>query len=125
MRTVAILLSYSLLLGVLSPLAQAKTEWTTLNVVVQDEDGQGVPRASLIIRTLKGKKKNKVDKSLELRTSQQGTAPIPPLKRGVVLIQVIADGYQTFGDRYELTEAEQTVTITLKPPQDQYSVHEK
>lgn len=125
MKTVAILLSFGLLLGVLSPPALAKDEWTTLNVVVQNEQGQGVPRASLIVRTLKGKKKNKVDKSLELRTSQQGTAPIPPLKRGLVLIQVIADGYQTFGDRYELTDPEQTVTITLKPPQEQYSVHEK
>jgi hypothetical protein len=38
---------------------------------------------------------------------------------------VIADDYQTFGDEYELTEPEQTITITLKPPQKQYSVHEK
>lgn len=125
MRTAAILLSFGFLLVALSPLAQAKDEWTTLNVVVQNEDGEGVARASLIVRTLKGKKKNKVDKSLQLRTSQQGTAPIPPLKRGFVLIQVIAEGYQTFGDRYELTDPEQTVTITLKPPQDQFSVHQK
>jgi hypothetical protein len=108
-----------------SPAAQAKDEWTTLNVVVQNEQGKPVPQAGLIVRVLKGKKHNKVDQSLQLRTSQQGAAPIPPLKRGFILIQVIAEGYQTFGDRYELTEPEQNITITLKPPQKQYSVHEK
>jgi hypothetical protein len=125
MKSFGFLLSFVLALLVVSPLAQAKDEWTTLNIVVNNEDGDPVGRASLIVRTLKGKKKNKVDKSLQLRTSQQGTAPIPPLKRGFVLIQVIAEDYQTFGDRFELTEPEQTINITLKPPQKQYSVHQK
>jgi hypothetical protein len=125
MKSFGFLLSFVLALLVVSPLAQAKDEWTTLNIVVNNEDGDPVGRASLIVRTLKGKKKNKVDKSMQLRTSQQGTAPIPPLKRGFVLIQVIAEDYQTFGDRFELTEPEQTINITLKPPQKQYSVHQK
>jgi hypothetical protein len=125
MKSFGVLLSFVLALLVASPLAQAKDEWTTLNIVVNNEDGDPVGRASLIVRTLKGKKKNKVDKSMQLRTSQQGTAPIPPLKRGFVLIQVIAEDYQTFGDRFELTEPEQTINITLKPPQKQYSVHQK
>jgi hypothetical protein len=42
-----------------------------------------------------------------------------------VLIQVIAEEHQTFGDRFELTEPEQSISITLKPPQKQHSVHEK
>jgi hypothetical protein len=125
MKFPAVFATFAFLLVVLSPHAQAKDDWTTLNIVVANEEGDPVPRASLIVRTLKGKKKNKVDKSLQLRTSQQGTAPIPPLKRGFVLIQVIAEDYQTFGDRFELTEPEQTISITLKPPQKQYSVHQK
>jgi uncharacterized GH25 family protein len=108
-----------------APAGQAKDEWTNVNVVVQDEEGEPVPRASLIVRVLTGKQLKKVAQSFQLRTSQQGTVPIPPLKRGFILIQVIAEDYQTFGDRYELTEPEQTITITLKPPQKQYSVHEK
>jgi hypothetical protein len=47
------------------------------------------------------------------------------MKRGAILIQVIAEDFQTFGDQYELTEPEQTITITLKPPQKQYSVTKK
>jgi hypothetical protein len=125
MKSVGILIGLFLALLWVSPRAQAKEELTTLRVVVQDEQGEPVPRASLVVRELKGKKRNKVGNSLQLRASQQGIAPFPPMKRGVVLIQVIAEGFQTFGDQYELTEPEQTINITLKPPQKQYSVHEK
>lgn len=125
MKSVHILMSFAVLALLVPFEAHAKTEWTTVRVVVQDDEGEPVPRASLIVRTLKGKKLKKVGDSLQLRASQQGVAPIPPLKRGHILIQVIAEGYQTFGDRFELTEPEQTITITLKPPQEQYSVHEK
>ena len=119
-----ILVSLVLLLTFIFPsLAVAKKRWTSLNVVVQNEEGEPVSRASVIVRTLKGRKANKVDETFQLRTSQQGTAPLPPVKRGFILIQVIADGYQTFGDKVKLQEPEQTVTITLKPPQDQLSVH--
>jgi hypothetical protein len=123
MKSVGILLSVVLLVPLFPPVAQAKQETTTLRIVVQNEQGEPVPRASLIVRQLKGKKHNKVSGSMELRASQEGVAPLPPMKRGFILIQVIAEDYQTFGDQYELTEPEQTITITLKPPQKQYSVH--
>ncbi len=104
-------------------LVAAKKARTNLRVVVQDEDGEPVARASLVVRTLKGKKLKKIGESYELRTSNQGTAPLPPLKQGFVLIQVIAKGYQTYGERIELREPEQTVIVTMQPPQDQFSVH--
>ncbi len=102
---------------------RAKKEQTNLRVLVQDEEGNPVPRASVLVRVLKGKKLNKIGQTLELRTSQQGTAPLPPLKQGRVLIQVIARGFQTHGDRVELNELDQTVIITLKLPAEQHSVH--
>jgi hypothetical protein len=40
-----------------------------------------------------------------------------------VVIQVIAKGYQTHGDTYEIAEPEKTIEIKLNPPQPQYSVH--
>ncbi len=101
----------------------AKKEQTSLRVVVQDGEGNPVPRASVVVRELKGKNLKKIGRTLELRTSQQGTAPLPPMKQGTVLIQVIAQGFQTHGDRVELNELDQTVTITLKPPAEQHSVH--
>ncbi|MDA1313270.1 MAG: carboxypeptidase-like regulatory domain-containing protein [Acidobacteria bacterium] len=102
--------------------ADAAQRMTTLQIVVRDASGDPVPRASVIVRTVKGKKKNKVTDTLQLKTSEQGTAPVPPLRQGYILLQVHAAGYQTFGDTIELTEVEQTVAVTLKPPQEQVSV---
>lgn len=107
------------------PAAFAAKELTTLRVVVQDRDGEPVPRASVVVRRLKGKNLKKVGESLQLRTSQEGTAPLPPIEQGFVLIQVIAEGYQTYAGRVELNQPEQTETVTLSPPQKQHSVHKK
>ena len=112
-----------LLCAMLAPLSFAAKEMTALRIVVHDPDGEPVPRASVVVRRLKGKDLKKVGESLQLRTSQEGTAPLPPIEQGFVLIQVIADGYQTYAGRLELKEPEQTETVTLSPPQKQHSVH--
>ena len=100
-------------------------ERTDLRVVVQDEQGRPVARASIIIRELKGKKLQKTGPSFELKTSNEGSTPVPPLPRGYVLIQVICKGYRTHGEKIELTEEEQTIVINLKPPVNQFSVHQE
>ena len=117
---------FLIVLGVsLSEGIAKKRERTSLRVVVQDTEGLPVPRASVVVRTLKGKKLKKVGRSFELRTSQQGTAPLPPLKEGYVLVQVIARGYKTFGERLELRGVDQEYKIVLEAPQEQHSVHER
>ena len=103
----------------------AKKEWTSLRVVVQDEKGRPVPRASVIIRELKGKQLKKIGTTFELKTSMEGSAPVPPLPRGHVMVQVIGKGFKTHGERVELSELEQTLTIKLEPPQAQHSIHKK
>ena len=98
---------------------------TSLRVIVQDAEGAPVSRASVGVKTLKGRKLRKIGRSFELRTSQRGTAPLPPLKQRHVLIQVIANGYQTFGQRLELDGVDQDYIVTLALPQEQHSVHER
>lgn len=101
-------------------------EWTSLRILVTDAQGKPVPRASVIIRPLKGKKlKPRKGQALELKTSNEGSTPVPPLQRGHVLIQVICQGYRTHGEKIALTEVEQTETIVLEPPSTQVSVHRK
>ncbi len=104
----------------LAPLGEAKTRFTKITVEVRNDENEPVDRAAVIVKPMKGKK---VKKSYELRTSQQGTAPLPPLQAGTFLIQVIAKGYQTHGEKYEITEPEKTVLIRLSPPKEQFSVH--
>ncbi len=107
-------------------LLQAARDWTALRIVVEDEKGRPVPRASVIVRQLVGKKlKPKKKLALELKTSEEGSTPVPPLPRGHILIQVISQGFRTHGEQLALTEAEQTKTIVLRPPSDQVSVHKE
>ena len=104
------------------PAAAAK-KMSRVNLLVQNEEAEPVARASIIVRMVKGKDLKKVEETFQLKTSQQGTAPLPPIRQGFVLLQVIAEDYQTYGETVEINQPEQNVTITLKPPQGQVSVH--
>jgi hypothetical protein len=102
---------------------------TTLTIEVTDEAGKPVDRAGVIVRFVKGHSVMKLGKSIkknwEMRTSQEGRVTIPPIPQGTILVQVIAKNYQTFGDNFDVDEPQKTITIKLKPPQAQYSAHEK
>src|SRR5437763_17040158 len=86
-------------------LASAGPPMTTLTVEVTDQAGKPVDRAGVIVRFVKGHSVMKLGKSIkknwEMRTSQEGRVPIPPIPQGTILIQVIAKNYHTFGDTFD------------------------
>jgi hypothetical protein len=98
---------------------------TKLTVQVNSADtGKPIDRASVIVKFRHGLNPVKMKKMItnwETKTSQQGTVAIPEMPMGEVTIQVIAEHYQTFGDVFQLTMPDQTITIKLNPPQPQYS----
>ncbi len=51
-------------------------------------------------------------------------AKIPTIPQGKIRVQVIAKGYQTFGQDFEVNEEEKTLEVRLNPPQTQYSSHQ-
>jgi hypothetical protein len=54
---------------------------------------------------------------LDLKTNQEGVARSPEIRQGKVLIQVVAQGWKTYGEYHDVTESEQTIQIHLvKPP---------
>jgi len=101
---------------------------TKLRIEVKSIHDKPVERASVIVRFVKGRSIKKlgkrIRKSFELRTNQEGVAQIPPIPQGTVLVQVIAKGYQTFGQEFEVEEEEKTIEVKLNPPQPQYSSHQ-
>ena len=103
-----------------APAAFAAKKESKITIEVRNQNNQPVDRASVIVKPMRGKH---VKASYELRTTQQGTAPLPPLHQGTFLIQIIADGYQTYGGQFVVDEPEKTIQIKLSPPQSQYSVH--
>jgi hypothetical protein len=116
------------LLPIGAVLARADDETTKLTIEVKTLEGKPVDRASVVVRFVEGRSVKKFGKKnitrWELRTNQQGQAKIPPIPQGKILVQVIAKGYQTFGQTFDVNEEEKTVEVKLNPPQPQYSVHQ-
>ncbi len=100
---------------------------TNLKVEVKTLGGNPIERASVVVRFVEGRSVAKFGKRIrtnwEMRTNQDGVVKIPPIPQGKILIQVIAKGYQTFGQTYEVNEEEKTIEIRLKPPQPQHTEH--
>jgi hypothetical protein len=101
---------------------------TKLKIVVTTRSGRPIDRADVIVR-FGGRSVAKLGKMVrttwEMRSSQEGVAEIPEMPKGKIRIQVIAKGYQTFGDTFDVDEDERTIEIKLNPPQRQYSSHDK
>jgi hypothetical protein len=106
----------------------AETDLTTITVAVKSPYDNPVDNASVVVKFVKGRSKAKLGKKImtswERRTNQEGLAKIPPIPRGSILVQVIAKGYQTFGQTFEIDEEQKTIEVKLNPPQAQYSSHQ-
>lgn len=109
--------------------ALAQTATTKLTIHVVNDSDRPVDRASVIVKFVQGRDYIKFGKKIrdtyELRTNQEGEASIPEIPQGKILVQIIAKGYQTYGQTLDINESERTVEIKLNPPQKQYSAHEK
>jgi hypothetical protein len=108
--------------------ALADPPMTKIRVEVKNLSDRPVERASVIVRFVEGRSVVKLGKKIltswELRTNQEGIANVPNLPQGKIRVQVIAKGYQTFGQVFEVNEDEKTIEIKLNPPQAQYSSHQ-
>ena len=100
---------------------------TKLKIVVTTQSGKPIERADVIVR-FGGRSVVKFGKLVrttwEMRSTQEGVADIPEMPKGKIRVQVIAKGYQTFGQTYDVAEDQRTIEIKLNPPQPQYSSHE-
>jgi hypothetical protein len=101
---------------------------TTLRIEVKTLKERPIERASVVLDFIEGRSVVKLGKKIrthwETRTNQDGVAKLPPIPQGKVRVQVIAKGYQTFGQVYDVGEEEKTIEIKLNPPQSQFSVHQ-
>lgn len=120
MRSILLLLIACLTLS-------ADTPMSKLSVHVLTPSGKPLDRASVIVRFLSGREKLKLymkhRTQWETKTNQEGLTNIPAIPQGKIRIQVIAAGFQTFGQDFDVDKEEQTIDIKLNPPQAQYSAH--
>ncbi len=91
--------------------------------VIKATNGKPVENAAVIFHPMKN---GKDEGNLELKTNEEGKAIIEVIPIGdTVRLQVIASGFQTFGDDYEITTDTKEIMVKMKRPDRQYSIYEK
>lgn len=80
-----------------------------------------VENASVYLKYVEERKLRK-DKKIELnvKTNRDGVAHIPDAPLGKVLVQVIAEGWKSYGRWFEITDPKQTIKIKLEKPPHWY-----
>lgn len=91
--------------------------------VLRDDDSKPIENAAVIFHTvdMEGDKGN-----MELKTNEDGKSLIDILPIGATMrLQIIAKGYQTYGQDYKIEKAAMNVDVRMKRPARQYSIYEK
>ena len=96
---------------------------STVNiVVVRDSNGKPVKNAEVVLHLL-DKEGNAKQDGLELKTHEDGKAATDGIPDGKVRIQVIAHGFRTWGNDYEVRQPNMEITIKLQKPSGQFSIY--
>ncbi len=131
-RLCVLLTGASLLLGPLALAAQSdhyrgrkyKTPPPSANIrvtVLKDYNGKPILGAHVIFHPTEG---DHDTGALEVKTNDDGVAKIDVIPIGdTVTLQVIANGYQTYGHSFKIDKPALSMEIRLKRPVGQYSVY--
>ncbi len=92
-------------------------------LVLKDDNGKPVRNAAVIMHPVNSRGKQQRG-GMELKTDSEGKSSFDGVPYGKLRVQVLAQGFQTFGEDYDVNQAKMDLTIKLKRPQGQYSVYE-
>lgn len=112
-----------LLIAIFPALAMAGEKSSDLKfLVIRDYNGKPVRNASVILHPVEEGKQDKG--GFQLKTDLDGRTSFEGVPYGTLRIQVLAQGFQTFGQDYEVNQPSMDITIKLKRPSGQYSVYD-
>ena len=102
-----------------SPPPTARFEVT----VTRATNGKPVENASVIFHPLED---GKNAGNMELKTNDEGKAVLDLLEIGSdVRVQIIAPGFQTYGEDYKVDKDNVAIAVKLQRPSGQYSIYKK
>lgn len=91
-------------------------------LVVRDYNGKPVRNAAVVMHPVENNGKQEKG-GLELKTNAEGKTSFDGIPYGKLRVQVLAQGYQTFGEDFDIEQPEMELTIKLKRPDEQYSIY--
>ena len=92
-------------------------------LVLKDDNGKPVRNAAVIMHSVNARGKQERG-DLELKTDAEGKASFDGIPYGKLRVQVLAQGFQTYGEDFDISQGNVSITIRLKRPQGQFSVYE-
>ena len=118
-------IAFALVLGIvfLPVLALAGQKSSELKfLVIRDYNGKPVRNASVILHPVEEGRQDRG--GFQLKTDLEGKTSFDGVPYGTLRIQVLAQGFQTYGQDYEVNQPAMEITIKLKRPGGQYSVYD-
>jgi hypothetical protein len=91
-------------------------------LIVKEENGKPVRNAAVIVHPVNARGQQGRG-GFELKTDANGKTGFEGIPYGKLRVQVLASGFQTFGEDYDVDRAKIDITIKLKKPQNQYSIY--
>ena len=92
-------------------------------LVIKDDNGKPVRNAAVIMHAVNEKGKQGRG-GMELKTDPEGKANFDGIPYGMLRVQVLAHGFQTFGEDYDISKVKTEITIKLQRPRGQFSVYD-
>ena len=90
-------------------------------LVLKDVNQKPIPNAAVVFHSIKD---GKDEGNLEIKTDSEGKAIIDVIPTGsTVDVQVIADGYATFANTYDVKESNRAIEIRMIRPRAQVSTY--
>jgi hypothetical protein len=89
--------------------------------VLRSTNGKPIPNAAVVFHPMEGDR----DKgALELKSDEDGKVTIDVIPIGdTVRLQVIADGWKTYGEDYKIDSNSKEIVVKMKRPGEQYSLY--
>jgi hypothetical protein len=91
-------------------------------VVLKDYNGKPIRNAAVVLHPVNPHGKQQRG-GFELKTDGEGKTHFEGVPYGKMRVQVLAPGFQTFGEDYDIESPTMEITVKLKVPQNQYSIY--
>jgi hypothetical protein len=101
---------------------EGPTSWLNF-VVLKEDNGKPVRNAAVIMHAVSVQGKQGRG-GVELKTDPDGKANFDGIPYGKLRVQVLAQGFQTYGEDFDIDKPKMEFTIKLKRPQGQYSIYD-
>jgi len=92
-------------------------------LVLRDYNGKPVHNAAVVLHPVNVKGKQ-ARVGMELKTDTEGKTSFDGVPYGLVRVQVLAQGFQTYGEDFKIDKPSLAITVKLKRPQGQFSVYD-